>query len=53
MSDTLIIDREKMLVQFNCHGVATGKMRNDLSVSMVQANVVCHRYKTTGDWTEV
>ncbi len=36
MNDKSIIDREQMQVQFNCHGTATGKMRNDLAVSMVQ-----------------
>lgn len=28
--------KEPLEVQFNCEGVATGKMRNDLAVSMVQ-----------------
>jgi len=36
MSNNSILDRERMQVQFNCHGTATGKMRNDLAVSMVQ-----------------
>jgi len=36
MSNNSILDREQMQVQFNCHGAASGKMRNDLSVSMVQ-----------------
>ena len=36
MSSTSIIDRDKMQVQFNCKGTASGKMRNDLAVSMVQ-----------------
>lgn len=36
MSENSIIDRERMKVQFNCQGAATGKMRNDLKVSMVQ-----------------
>ncbi len=36
MSDTSIIDRDQMQVQFNCRGTASGKMRNDLAVSMVQ-----------------
>jgi len=36
MSDNSLLERERMQVQFNCHGTATGKMRNDLSVSMVQ-----------------
>lgn len=35
MSDS-VIDRDRMQVQFNCTGSATGKMRNDLQVSMVQ-----------------
>lgn len=36
MSDNSIIDRDRMQVQFDCRGTATGKMRNDLAVSMVQ-----------------
>lgn len=36
MSDNSILERERMQVQFNCEGTATGKMRNDLHVSMVQ-----------------
>lgn len=36
MSNTSIIDRDRMQVQFNCTGTASGKMRNDLAVSMVQ-----------------
>ena len=36
MSDNSILDRERMQLQFNCRGTATGKMRNDLEVSMVQ-----------------
>jgi len=36
MSNNSILDREQMQVQFNCHGTAVGKMRNDLDVSMVQ-----------------
>lgn len=36
MSETSIIDRDRMQVQFDCRGTATGKMRNDLAVSMVQ-----------------
>jgi len=36
MSENSVLDRERMQVQFNCHGTATGKMRNDLAVSMVQ-----------------
>ncbi len=36
MSDNSILERERMQVQFDCHGTATGKMRNDLQVSMVQ-----------------
>jgi len=36
MSEKSVLDRERMQVQFNCHGVASGKMRNDLAVSMVQ-----------------
>jgi len=36
MSKNSILDRERMQVQFNCRGTATGKMRNDLAVSMVQ-----------------
>lgn len=36
MNDTSIIDRERMQVQFDCRGTASGKMRNDLAVSMVQ-----------------
>lgn len=36
MSNDSILDRERMQVQFNCHGTAVGKMRNDLAVSMVQ-----------------
>lgn len=36
MTETSIIDRDKMQVRFDCHGKATGKMRNDLAVSMVE-----------------
>ena len=36
MTDKSILERERMQVQFDCHGTATGKMRNDLQVSMVQ-----------------
>lgn len=36
MSETSITDRDKMQVRFDCHGTATGKMRNDLAVSMVE-----------------
>lgn len=36
MTKTSVFDREKMQVRFDCHGAVTGKMRNDLSVSMVE-----------------
>ena len=36
MSDESILERDRMQVQFDCRGTATGKMRNDLAVSMVQ-----------------
>ena len=36
MSDKSILERDRMQVQFDCRGTATGKMRNDLAVSMVQ-----------------
>lgn len=36
MSEDSVLERERMQVQFNCHGTATGKMRNDLQVSMEQ-----------------
>jgi len=36
MSEESVIDRDRMQVQFDCRGTATGKMRNDLAVSMVQ-----------------
>jgi len=36
MSDKSLLDQERMQVQFDCRGTANGKMRNDLSVSMVQ-----------------
>jgi len=36
MSNKSVLDNDRMQVQFNCHGTATGKMRNDLAVSMVQ-----------------
>jgi len=36
MAKNSLLEQERMQVQFNCHGIATGKMRNDLQVSMVQ-----------------
>jgi len=36
MSNKSVLDNERMQVQFNCSGKATGKMRNDLAVSMEQ-----------------
>jgi uncharacterized OsmC-like protein len=36
MSDNSLLDKEHMQVQFNCRGTASGKMRNDLAVSMEQ-----------------
>jgi uncharacterized OsmC-like protein len=35
-SNSSIIDREKMHVRFDCRGTASGEMRNDLAVSMVE-----------------
>jgi len=36
MSEQSPLDKDRMQVQFNCHGSASGKMRNDLAVSMEQ-----------------
>jgi len=36
MSEKSILDKKQMQVRFDCRGVAVGKMRNDLSVSMVE-----------------
>lgn len=36
MNDKSLLERDHMQVQFNCSGSATGKMRNDLAVSMVK-----------------
>ena len=36
MTKTSVFDREQMQVRFDCRGTATGKMRNNLSVSMVK-----------------
>lgn len=36
MSDESVIDKDRLQVQFDCHGTATGKMRNDLAVTMQQ-----------------
>lgn len=38
MSDKISLDKmpERAIVQFNCHGTATGKMRNELDIEMVK-----------------